>query len=373
MFVALLRVGRSDDGRSPLDLYNAAHFKKSLYNYKTTKRMDNCPKLLPVPNMLHHLTIKATTNGITLLKEGRFKKRYTGSKTAAVDINGKFYSRSGDLKKILAAGKDPGPARHKKAPESLQTEAGDKNQKDTEDNKKQLSTPTREYFVNKNEVRSRLLAMINSQQGKSQLYFWTVTFPKGIADNIAYQAFNTWLTTLRQKKILKNYLWVAERQENKTIHFHIAIPHRMPVKVANGSMRTVLTSLAKQEKIPFNKWQCKKYNGVDIAKNRKTGRVTNFAIKKGRRALANYLTKYCTKNDSGFPHLAWHNSRGFSALFTGVTMTVDEFKNAGFMDLILYRAVISNEFFSFYPWRGDPPDSVVKHLYDLNSFVQSLN
>lgn len=335
---------------------------------------EKTPKLLPVPNIMHHLTVKATVNGITVLKDGRFKKRYTGSSTAAVDINGKFYAKAGELKKLISgdAGKDKkNPRRRQSAGESeIET-------RDLENSDINLSTKKnipREYRVNKTEVRARLLAMINSMKGKNLLYFWTVTFPRGIDDNIAYKAFNTWLTTLRQKKMLRDYLWVAERQENGTIHFHIAIPHRMNVKTANAAMRTTLTNFAAANLIPWNKWQCKKYNGVDICKNRKTGRVTNFAIKKGARALATYLTKYVTKNDTGFPHLAWHNSRGFSALFTGVTMTRDEFYSSGYEKFILYKPAVQNEFFSFYAWRtGMAPPGIVNHLYELNSYLQSLN
>lgn len=340
-------------------------------------------KLLPVPAFIHDLTIKATHNGITVLKEGRFKKRYVGSKQAAVDINGKLYVRAADMKRALAVegtteraikkGLRPSAQTPAKIPEPL---------RENESTKKTLSTAPREYRVNKLEVRQRLLTMINTMKGGKELYFWTVTFPAGTSDAIAYQAFNTWLTTLRQKKFLRNYLWVAERQTGDrlddkskathTIHFHIAIPHKMSVVHANRMMRTTLSTFAKRREIPFSVYQCKRYNGIDIAKNRKTGRVTNFAIKKGSRALATYLTKYVTKNDAGFPHLAWHNSRGFSSLFTGITFTIQEFIAYGFKELILHCSVIHNEFFMFFPWRGEPPEAITRHLYELNSYIQHV-
>ncbi len=97
----------------------------------------------------------------------------------------------------------------------------------------------------------------------------------------------------------------------------------------------------------------------------------NFAIKKGSIALANYLTKYVTKNDSGFPHLAWHNSRGFSILFTGITFTIKEFEAYGFKQLIVHRSHINNDFFSFYPWVKGPPEAIIKHFFEVNSFLQS--
>lgn len=330
------------------------------------------PRLLPVPAFHNMLTIKATATGIVLLQDGRFKKRYTGSRYAAVDINGKLYERSSDLKREIEREKSlaEGPKRKGRG-----TSPRDPiNILNSEDIKNNLSTEKKrscEYRVNKQEVRQRILGMINTMKGGKELYFWTVTFPAGMPDQLCYQSFNTWLTTLRQKKYLRNYIWVAERQKNKTIHFHLAIPHKMSVTNANRFMRVTLATFCKRGLIPgYSIFQAKRYNGVDISKNRKTGRVTNFAIKKGSRALTNYLTKYVTKNDESFTHLAWHNSRGFSSLFTGITFTVAEFVNAGFRELLIPRSVISNKFFAFYPWAKDPPEQITRHLYELNSYLQ---
>lgn|SRR5574341_29319 len=337
-------------------------------------------RLLPVPPFHHELTIKATQTGIVLLKDGRYKKRYTGSKYSTIDINGKLYKRSADLKKVQEQERllKEGPKKKARGrnPQTL-------NSVECEDTEKSLSTKEKKdcgYSVNKQEVRQRILGMINTMKGCKELYFWTVTFPAGMNDSLCYQAFNTWLTTLRQKKMLKDYIWVAERQDGKrladpskatnTIHFHIAIPHKMHVVTANRLMRTVLATFAKRRVFDYSVFQAKRYNGVDIKKNKNTGRVVNFAIKKGSRALANYLTKYVTKNDAKFSHLAWHNSRGFSSLFTGITFTIAEFIKCGFKEMLLHRSVISNKFFSFYPWLKEPPELLTRHLYDLNSMLQ---
>lgn len=299
--------------------------------------------------------------GITVLKEGRYKKRYTGSKTAAVDINGKLFLKSGELQKIISGCSVPGKVTGKKRPVPVL---------------EPLPGPAKrakDYRINKTEVRNRIFGMINTGRGKKELYFWTVTFPEKTPDNTIYRLFNTWLTTCRQKKWLREYLWICERQQNGTIHFHLAIPHRMSVTAANNAMRTTLRTAALKKEIPFNVYQCRRYNGIDIAKNRKTRKVTNFAIKKGSRSLANYMSKYVTKNDGSFSHLAWHNSRGFSALFTGITFTVNEFLGYGFRVLVKPGAVINNEYFMFYAWRDGPPVAVEKHLYELNSFIQERN
>jgi len=327
--------------------------------------------LLPVPSFHHELTLKATHSGVVLLRDGRYKKRYTGSKTSAVDINGNLHLRSGDLQKLT---RDPGI----KKPGKL-----------TKVNRAEISAPItggkdrqKSYTVNKTEVRNRIYGMINTiRREKSQLYFFTITFPAQITDQLAYQAFNTWLTVLRQKKWLKNYLWVAERQDGKrltdpgkmptnNIHFHIAIPHYLSIVAANRTMQTILATYSRRGQLgAFSPRHCKRYNGIELAKDKKTKKPVNFAIKKGSRALVNYLTKYVTKNNGQFSHLAWHNSRGFSALFTGLTFTFAEFQKLNLDELVFLEPTIENKYFFFFAWINGPPDVVINHLTDLNTFV----
>jgi len=272
-----------------------------------------------------------------------------------------MYLKAADLKKINQD-QDKGPARIRHKTQSDVALVAD-----------QLQRPPKNYRVHKTEVRNRVLGMINTMRGKKELYFWTVTFPGNTADAIAYKLFNTWLTTCRQKKWLREYLWIAERQQNGTVHFHLAIPHKMSVQLANNAMRTTLKNAALKKEIPFNVYQCKRYNGIDIAKNRTTRRVTNFAIKKGAKSLSYYLTKYITKNNTSFNHLAWHNSRGFSALFTGITFTTSEFLGYGFRGLVKPGKIIDNEYFLFFAWKDLPPYAVTKHLCEINSWVQEQN
>jgi len=341
--------------------------------------MSELPKLAPVPNITHDLIIKTSQAGIVLLKENKFKRRYTGNKFSTVDINGKLWVSASEFEKLNKP--DTGKKRPKKKAQ-VETQAG-KNIEEmillpviAEQKYSELSTEIKElptengglstektYSVNKPLVRQRILGYINTMRGKKELYFWTVSFPEGTSDGIAYQIFNIWLTSLRQRKMLHEYLWVAERQKNGTIHFHIAIPHKMPVKRANAMMAGTLGTFAKRGLIPFTVWQCKRYNGVDIAKNRQTRKVVNFAIKKGTRALATYLTKYATKNNGTFSHLAWHNSRGYSSIFTGVTFTVPEFINYGFHLQIDRTKRFDAAFFTFIPWATGPPEIIRDPLY----------
>lgn len=336
----------------------------------------NCPTIAAVPGIHQDLTIKATASGITTLVKSRYKIRYTGSKGSYIDINGKLYIDKKKFKPEVA--EEQKKRRPKKATrkieriEAQRSENFSTSEPQLSPKKQRLSTS---YSVNKREVRQRILGYINTMRGKRHLYFWTVTFPAGTKDDACYMLFNVWLTQLRKKKMLRDYLWVAERQplQTKTIHFHIAIPHTMDVIRANSMMRETLYTYIKRGLVPFSLADCYKYNGVHISKNRKTGRVVNFAIKKGARALATYLTKYVTKNDEQFTHLAWHNSRGYSAVFTGITFTLQEFEKFGFflfVDKRDNRKLFIGDFAEWSPWINGPPPQLEQHLFQLNSFIQ---
>jgi hypothetical protein len=382
--------------------------------------------------------LKLTHSGVTFLgkinretgkyeQTGRFKKRYTGSKTCAVDMNGRVWLDSKELDSECKKPDDRG--RQKKsvgsAPNTkLISEKSSKDRselaaisqensttgnisEDYAENATKVAKKVRKksYKIDKAKVRAKIMAYTNTQRGKQRLYFWTVGFPQHTPDDVCYQAFNTWLTALRQRKMLHEYLWIAERQmgdrlkvkkdPTHTIHFHIAIPHYMNVVRANAMMRGTLKGLAKKGLLPGLICNAKtkesyylpsiaRYNGVDIAKHRKTKKPINFAIKKGSRALAQYLTKYVTKNDAGqlnevgeliapgFTHLAWHNSRGFSALFTGVTCTLNEFIKSGFGHYMNRVRVFNMNFATFIPWLYGPPHAFLEHLFKLNSTIQNF-
>jgi hypothetical protein len=329
-----------------------------------------------------HLSLKVTQTGVTLLTKCKYRSRYTGSKNSAVDINGNLHLKLSEAKKA-AESKDKKKAAAVQANRNKMLSYKSQNSENLSTLQNQLPTttgdlstpeqdkPKKAYAVNKREVRQRLLGYLNTGRGKKELYFWTVTFFVGTSDDLCYKIFNIWLTALRKYRMLREYIWIAERQENGTIHFHIAIPHRMDVHKANRMMAGTLKTFARRGELPASIHQCARYNGVDIAKNRKTKRVINFAVKKGSRALANYLTKYVTKNDTKFSHLAWHNSRGYSQLFTGVTFTVEEFKKLAFgFFLNRTRVVEVGDFAKFIPWLYCPPPLFEDHLYQLNSFIQ---
>jgi hypothetical protein len=312
---------------------------------------------IPETNIFHDKTYKASLTGVTRLKEGKYRCRYRVAPGYQVTAQG--YLTVKPKKKTADRCGKVGKSVDKESDEPL-LQQGKPDRKKT-------------YGIAKQTVKNRMRAMVNmlrhctDRMRKPKLYFFTVTFQAGTADDICYQALNTWLTVLRQRKLLLSYLWVAERQKNGTIHFHMAVPHYMNAKLVNRKMKNVLLDLRGKGLLPgWERWEIAKYNGVDIAKNRDTKRPVNFAAGGKDRALVNYLTKYITKNETTMLHLAWHCSRDWSALVLGMTFTRNELKTF-VKGRNLEKEPLHTEYCEFYRWNNyKPPERFAQHLANIN-------
>jgi hypothetical protein len=304
---------------------------------------------IPDTNFLHEKQFKCSLTGLTRMKEGRYRNRYQVSPGYAVTAKGE----------IIRKPKTAQPKPQARAPITVLPS----------EKKERKST----YSVAKQIIRNRMRAMVNmmhvntDRMRRPKLYFFTVTFLEGLADDICYQVYNTWLTELRQRGLLLSYLWVAERQQNGTVHFHIAIPHYLNVHKANRVMRRVLVDQKNKGNLPgWERMKLMRYNGVHISKNSKTGRPVNFAARGKQKALSHYLTKYITKNNTAMHRLAWHCSRDWSALVVGMAFTRKElgtFVKAAMIDL----NSLHTKYVEFFRWQDyKPPDKIVQHLGRLN-------
>lgn len=349
------------------------------------------PPLPRVPGMSGDpLIFRISHTGATLLKEGSFKKRFTGGE-AVVDINGKLYTSKKDYLHALKKEEEDRIQYkismgypEKKARLTKTDKPGDKKSIGAKDTDVKIK---KQYSVNKTEVTNRIAcmtsAMFSHQKSGGFLGMLTITFPPAVNENIAMQALNTWLTALRQKgkRIIRQYLWVSERQDGKrledqskatnTIHYHMLILNRVNIVAVNRAMRVVLCNLVRAGVITYPLAAMKRYNGVDLAKDRKTRVVTNFCDPKSRKALSFYITKYVTKNSALFDNAAWGCSRGFSALFTGLTCTYQEFIKMCWDDAVWQEPAVSNKYFDFFPWFKDtgPPWQFVDLLSRVNSYI----
>lgn len=336
------------------------------------------PILPTVPyNHQQPLTIKLSPTGVTLIKEGSYRSRLTGGE-CVVDINGKLHLSRSAYKKALQA-EDQQRELHKLSLGYTQkktrgifrkprAESNDK-KSDVQDN----TTVPKTYTVNKKEVTGRLHCMtgclFSHLKVNAFLGMLTISFPPCVSEHNGMQALNTWLTAIRLK--LGQYIWVSEFQQNGTIHYHLLILKRVNIVKVNRAMKVVLCNLVRDGVIKHNLSAMKRYNGVDLAKDRKTRQVTNFCDPKSRKALGWYITKYITKNNATFKHAAWGCSRAFSAIFTGLTCTYNEFIKMEWQYLAWADPAISTEWFDFFPWHHEtgPPENFLDLLNKVNSYV----
>lgn len=170
------------------------------------------------------------------------------------------------------------------------------------------------YRLNKSKVKKRCFAFSRLKKSHKFFAFYTITFPSGLSDQSCYKYFNLWLTRCRKTAGLNSYLWVAERQKNSTIHFHLLTNDYMEIKSVNGYMSKALTNGKKKlDQEVLKTVDTEKYNGIDVKK-----------VGNGREKLVGYLTKYITKNNIEFYRLPWHCSRDVSRLFTSVNFEYED-------------------------------------------------
>jgi hypothetical protein len=290
------------------------------------------------------MTCSLSMTGVTILTKSRFKLRHAGLKDIVQRPDTGFIMKCDETTQV------------KRKVSKLRGQS--------------TQEKIKEYQINKKEVSHRIKGFVNQMKGEKMLYFWTITFPLNTPDNTAYILLNKWLTRLRQERMLKEYLWIAERQENKTIHFHMVINQKMNVQRANKYMRASIMHSINKGEVQYSRSEASKYNGVDIAKDRQTRRVTNFAKKNKERSLSNYLTKYVTKNDGSFQHLAWHSSRGYSNLVTAVRFTWKEYQKSNTENLLDNNNSLNSEYYTFRRWKGSPPKDLLMYLGLLNQGIQ---
>jgi|GEM_PF-3549584 len=170
--------------------------------------------------------------------------------------------------------------------------------------KKKRIAPKKRSRIRWSEVRKRCTAFFNLKRSKKYCTFITISFPAGLSDENCRKCLNIWLTRVRTIRPYFPYLWVAERQQNGTLHYHILSNIFLPVKLINRFMAIAIDGVKADQIGVFKKWNRNKYNGVDVKAVRNS------------KALKGYLAKYITKNDDKIDGAAWHCSRLFSNLAT---------------------------------------------------------
>jgi hypothetical protein len=196
-------------------------------------------------------------------------------------------------------------------------------------NPESVTAPPVLYGLNKSKLRRKIQAFFNTRRTEKFCAFYSVTFPVGTSDGIAYRLFNTWLTRCRHIHGLQSYVWVSERQKNGTLHFHMLTSTRMPIRSINYMMSAAIDTQRRKNNVSCQTDIKQKYNGIDVdnlyySKRHRHDRH-GLSKRKVQEKLQKYLTKYISKNNTKSSHLPWHCSRDISALFTAELFDEDEY------------------------------------------------
>lgn len=230
--------------------------------------------------------------------------------------------------------------------------------------------PKKIYGLRKTKIRNKILNFFNLNKSKKFCAFYSISFPIEITDAVGYQVFNTWLTRCRKDLGLKSYLWVAERQKNNTLHFHLITHNYMDIRKANDFMKASLFTQFEKGNLKCKLKSIQKYNGVDVdnlyhskRKKNNNGRLSKI---EAQRKLSYYLTKYISKNNVKSERLPWHCSRDISALF--ISINYEDVTELEIANLIYDNpeavTTYEEEFFTMHYFKFQP-DEV--HFLDLTS------
>ena len=285
-------------------------------------------------------SVKVGFNGLTVLHNHRYQTRYKGSKSLKVTASG-----------IL----------EKKPLKQNKEQTGQK------------EIPVRKYRVNKSEISKRIQAMINVQSGKKSLFFYTISFPNQVSDNTAYKILNSFLTTMRTANGFTQYLWICERNRQGTIHFHIASPELYKPKHLNGIIVNLLHHYIRKGQLNWSHSAAAKYNGLDLAKDRTTRKITNFAAVSGGKKLSAYLTKYCGKGKESFSRQAWQASKVVSSFFTEILVTTDEAELYIVECIDRDNPVFIDTHFCYYKYLKSPPAFALHFLQKINADILKIS
>lgn len=139
--------------------------------------------------------------------------------------------------------------------------------------------------IKENKHSTKYQRKINVKKAKANLYkafslrafakpcLLTISFPINTSDQLASRLLNNWLTQLRKIYSFLDYYFVAERQKNGTIHYHIVLNKFLPISKLRAMMQHTM-------KAHTPNWAS--YNGMDIKK------IFSHGIKL-------YLVKYLNK------------------------------------------------------------------------------
>lgn len=252
------------------------------------------------------------------------------------------------------------------------------------DEKKPVAAHT--YKLNKTKVRKRITALCRLEQSRQFLAFYSISFPSGIKDQIIYQIFNKWLTNCRTRYGLSTYVWVAERQGNGTLHFHLLTNNRMEIQTINRAMANSIETTVNQGLAEWGSSSRSLYNGVDVdsvqtpkkrqyeTREQYRKRLKTYkrhTIHERVRWATLYMTKYMTKNDTEFMHMPSHCSRDISQLFTSMVLSDQDMEPIirELSDDPEHYEIVHKDRMTIYVFKNIQPEKVYRKIDRLNNIL----
>jgi len=199
---------------------------------------------------------------------------------------------------------------------------------------------------------SYLLYMANDKylpetaHGKSykfKIAFITLTLPSTQihSDNvIKSECLNHFIIELRQKYHVKNYIWRAEKQKNRNIHFHILVDKFIPWSELRDRWNRIVNKLGYVDRY---RNEMRRFHSEGFKAREDLLKTWDYksqvkAYKKGKandwnspnstdihslykiNKVGRYITKYCTKDDSNndIKGRIWGSSESLSGISGGV-------------------------------------------------------
>lgn len=190
------------------------------------------------------------------------------------------------------------------------------------------------------KIKDKATAFFRSCPGDR--IFGTFSFIAPVDDKTGQSILNKFLVQCRKKFPALQYFWVAERQDNGNIHFHMILNKRLPVGRWNAlwvlqqynaglvghdewgdviSRDRIMELYALDQKEGYcgarSKDGKKKISRIQAALN-----PLDLKKVKSIGRLSSYLTKYITKQEKNKPFgcAVWHCSRRVSRMFTRQTV-----------------------------------------------------
>lgn len=219
------------------------------------------------------------------------------------------------------------------------------------------------YKLNKKKVRSKIMAYSQLDKSRKFMAFYSISFPAGLDDFTIRQIHNTALTRIRKYRKSFTYIWIAERQANGTLHFHMLTNEWLNIRITNHIYKAAIKTQIKKQNLTHIKFDDKKYNGVDVKP------VKNI------QGLSKYLAKYVTKNDYSYNGLAWNCDKTISALVTHLYLDSVEFKKIESKLIYVNTFTKKNESngytteFDIYDYGGYKPKIIFATIKEINQYI----